>query len=244
MKTGAIIQARMSSTRLPGKVLKELPFDSGTSVLQQVIRRIRKSKKVDDIIVATTTGREDDVIARIAGSERAKCFRGSKEDVLGRYYKAAVENGVDVIVRITSDCPCVDPEVVDRVISQHIGTGADYTSNVLVRTFPHGLDVEALKFSALERAYLEAKEPFEREHVCPYIYASNPDRFTISSIEAEPDVYSPDIRITLDTEEDYTLLCAVFDFLYPYGEFFGIADIVRLFRAKPWLKKINQKKGR
>jgi spore coat polysaccharide biosynthesis protein SpsF len=240
MKTGAVVQARTSSTRLPGKVLKDLPYGSGITVLQQVIRRLKKSRNLDDIIVATTTDRADQKIVKLSKKETVKCFRGSINDVLKRYYLAAKENDLDIIVRITSDCPCIDFSVVDSVIEKHIATKADFTSNILTRTFPYGLDVEVLNFDTLEKAHFEAKQNFEREHVCPYIYKSNPQMFKISTVEATGEFYGPDIRITLDTERDYALLCTVFDCLYSEDDFFGTEDVIKLFRDKPWLKTINK----
>jgi len=240
MKTGAIVQARTSSTRLPRKVLKELPYGSGITVLQQVIRRLKKSKKLDDIIIATTTDVADGKIIKISEKENVKRFKGSIDDVLERYYLAAKESELDIVVRVTSDCPCIDPEVVDLTIEEHINAKADFTSNILSRTFPHGLDTEVLSFRTLETAHLQANQEFEREHVCPYIYKSNPQMFKISSVEAPARLRAPDIRITLDTEQDYTLLCVVFDCLYSDNEFFEAEDIIRLFRDKPWLKTINE----
>lgn len=241
MKTGVIIQARSSSTRLPKKVLKELPYGSGITVLHQVIRRLKKAKKLDDIIVATTTEREDKKIVKVAEGENVKWFRGSKDDVLSRYYLAAKQNKLDTIVRITSDCPCIDPEIVDLVVEKHIRSNADYTSNCLRRTFLHGLDTEVMSFQTLEKTFHEAKQDFEREHVCPYIYKTRPDFFKITSVRAPKGLNFPDIRITLDTEEDYALLCAVFDCLYPRNKFFSTEDIIELFKKKPWLKLINKK---
>jgi spore coat polysaccharide biosynthesis protein SpsF len=240
MKIGAIIQARTSSTRLPNKVLKELPYGSKVSVLQQVIRRLKKSKKINHIIIATTPDKQDQEIVKKAKKESVKWFIGSKEDVLSRYYLAAKANKLDIIVRVTSDCPCIDPKIVDFVISRHLKTNAEYTSNSLKRTFPHGLDTEVMNFSNLERAYHEAKQDFEREHVTPFIYKTKADVFRITSIEAPKNMYYPDIRITLDTEEDYALLCSVFDYLYPENELFDTKDIIRLFKEKPWLKLINK----
>lgn len=241
MRIAAVIQARVSSTRLPGKLLKELPYDSGITVLEQVIRRVKRCKKLSDVIVATTTEKEDDELVSIAQREGAKHFRGSKEDVLSRYYFACKENDLEILIRITSDCPCIDAEVVDSVIEKHMATKADFTSNTLVRTFPHGLDTEVLNFDTLEKAHLQAKQGFEREHVCPYIYKSNPQMFKISTVEAPERLRVPDIRITLDTEQDYALLCTVFDYLYPENEFFCTEDIIKLFRDRPWLKSINKK---
>lgn len=240
MKIGAIIQARTSSTRFPNKVLKELPYDSGINVLQQVIKRLKKSHEINEIIVATSEDNEDEEIVKIAEKESIKWFRGSRKNVLERYYLAAKESDLDIIVRITSDCPCIDPEIVDLVIAEHIKTHTDYTSNCLVKTYPHGLDTEVFNFNVLEKVYKNAKKNYEKEHVTPYIYR-NPTLFKINHVYAPEELYAPDIRITLDTEEDYALLCAVFDYLYPRNEIFKIKDIINLFKEKPWLKLINKK---
>ncbi len=248
MKIGAIIQARTSSTRLHGKVLKELPYNSGINILQQVVRRLKKSRRIDEIIVATTTEEDDNSIVDTADMEEVTSFRGSKNDVLKRYYDAAKKSSLDVIVRITSDCPCIDPEIVDVVIEEHLNYGADYTSNLLVsnfpdvkRTYPHGMDTEVMNYHALERAHLEAMGDFEREHVCTYIYGTKKASFRIRDLEAPSALHYPDIRITVDTEDDYALLCTVFDYLYPENHFFKARDIVNLFEVKPWLKLINNK---
>ena len=241
MKIGAIIQARTTSTRLPKKILKELPYGSGITVLEQVIRRLKKSKLLDEIVVATTTNPEDDPIVEISERERVNYYRGSEKNVLERYYLCARENKVDIVVRVTSDCPCVDWNIVDMVIEKHLQAKADYTSNTIRRTFPHGLDVEVVSFKALEKAYCKASEDFEKEHVCPYIHTTNREKFKIVSVEAPDYLTAPDIRITLDTEEDYALLCAVFDYLYPQNSYFKAIDIINLFKEKPWLKLINKK---
>ena len=241
MKIGAIIQARSSSTRLPKKVLKKLPYGSRITVLQQVIRRLKRSKRIEKIIIATTSYVEDKAIVKVAQSENVKWFRGSKDDVLSRYYLAAKQNKLDIIVRITSDCPCIDPEIIDSVIENHIRTKSDYTTNTLQRTFPHGLDTEVFNFDILGKAFSEAKQDYEKEHVTPYIYKTRPDLFKITLVRASKEQTYPEIRITLDTEEDYALLCAVFDYLYPINKFFVTKDIIDLFHKKPWLKLINMK---
>jgi len=240
MKIGAIIQARTSSTRLPEKVLKELPYASGITCLEQVIRRLKKSKKLNDIIVATTKEKEDNEIINIVKKENVKYFRGSKENVLSRYYFAAKGNNIDIIVRITGDCPCIDTAIADSTIDDHINKMVDYTTNCLIRTYPHGLDVEVFNFNALEKAYKSATKDYEKEHVTPYINR-NSKIFKINEIKAPEELYVPDIRVTLDTEEDYALLCAVFDYLYPQNKYFNAYDIVNLFKEKPWLKLINKK---
>ncbi len=240
MKIGAIIQARTSSIRLPGKVLKELPYASGITCLEQVIRRLKKSEKLNDIIVATTKEKEDNEIINIVKKENVKYFRGSMEDVLSRYYFAAKENNLDIIVRVTSDCPCIDADITDLTIDEHINKMVDYTTNSLVRTYPHGVDVEVFNFNALEKAHKNATKDYEKEHVTPYINR-NPQIFKINIVKAPQELYAPDIRVTLDTEEDYALLCAVFDYLYPKNKYFNAYDIVNLFIQKPWLKLINKK---
>ncbi|MCD6231210.1 glycosyltransferase family protein [Candidatus Aerophobetes bacterium] len=241
MKIGAIVQARTSSTRLPNKVLKELPYGSNITVLEQVIKRLNKSQKLNEIIIATTEELEDDEIVKIADKRDVKWFRGNKENVLSRYYFAAKKNNIDIVVRIMSDCPCIDPEIIDLVINEHIKRVADYTSNSsLVRTYPHGLDVDVFNFNALEKAYKNAEKDYEKEHVIPYIYR-NPHIFKVNQVKAPQELYAPDIRIVLDTEEDYALLCAVFDYLYPRNEYFNAYDITKLFEEKPWLKLINRR---
>ena len=241
MKVSAIIQARTSSTRLTKKVLLPLPYNSDITVLQQVIRRVKKSNIIDDVIVATTTDKEDEEIIKIAEKENVKWFKGSKNNVLERYYKTAQENKADIIVRITSDCPCIDWNIIDKTVATHLKENADYTSNTIKKTFPHGLDVEVISFEALKEAYRKATLDFEKEHVCPYIHTTNKHKFRIVSVEAPNELTVPDIRITLDTKEDYTLLCTVFDYLYEKNQFFDAYDIVNLFKEKPWLKFINEK---
>ncbi len=238
MKIGAIIQARTSSTRLPKKVLKPLPANSDVCVLQQVIRRVSKSKLIDEVIIATTVNREDDEIVEVAKKENVNFYRGSLENVLERYYMAALENRLDVVVRITSDCPCADAGIIDKVIQSHIDSGADYTSNSLVEHFPRGIDAEVINFNVLKEAYENASEKYEKEHVTPYIYKTHPEQFNIN-IFKEKSVNRSDIRITLDTPQDYALLATVYDYLYFKDNYFTLKDILNLFDEKPYLKDIN-----
>ncbi|NQT22162.1 MAG: glycosyltransferase family protein [Candidatus Omnitrophica bacterium] len=240
MNIGAIVQARFASTRFPGKILKELPYASGVTVLQQVIRRLRRSKSLNEIIIATTTGNNENAIVEIAEKENVGSFRGSENDVLSRYYLAAKERGLDIVVRVTSDCPCIDPEIIDSMIKEHLSVEADYTSNSLDRTCPHGLDAEVFNFRALEKAQENAQKDYEREHVTPYI-SRKPSLFKIKAFKTPQGIYAPDVRITLDTKEDYALLLAVFDYLYPKNNYFTAHEIVTLFQEKPWLKLINKK---
>ena len=238
MKIGAIIQARTSSSRFPKKVLQSLPYNSDTCVLQQDIRRVKKSKLVDEVIIATSTDLEDDEIVEVAIKENVPFFRGSLDNVLERYYKSAIEFELDKIVRITSDCPCVDWNIIDKVIESHLNSDADYTSNSLIESFPRGIDCEVINFEILEKAYLNANEKYEEEHVTPYIYKSHPEDFKINKYFENED--NSDIRITLDTPQDYALLCTIYDNLYHENNFFTLDDILVLFNQKPWIKYINQ----
>lgn len=236
MNIGVIIQARTTSTRLPEKVLLPLP-KADKSVLECVIDRASNSKFLTHTIVATTTDKSDDLIANLCESISVPCYRGQLEDVLSRYYFTAKEYNLDIIVRITSDCPLIDGAVIDSIIDQHIKEGNDYTSNVLQRTYPHGMDTEVMNFSALEKAYINATESFEREHVTPYINRTNADKFKIGH-NLLSDNYS-NIRVTLDNKEDYTLLSLVYDFLYDKDDYFTNSDVINLFLDKPYLAAIN-----
>lgn len=238
MRIGAIIQARTSSSRFPKKVLKSLPYDSNVCVLQQVIRRVLKSELIDEVIIATSSDEEDGEIVDIAKKENVKYYCGSLENVLKRYYDAAVENDLDIIVRITSDCPCVDWEIIDNVVESHLEFNADYTSNSLIESFPRGIDCEVINFDVLKKAYLEASEDYEKEHVTPFIYKSHPEDFKINKYAQNFD--NSDIRITLDTAQDYALLCMIYENLYYENNFFNLDDILDLFDKKPWFKYINQ----
>ncbi|WP_022852177.1 cytidylyltransferase domain-containing protein [Limisalsivibrio acetivorans] len=234
MRTGIVIQARTGSSRLPAKILKPLPYGGDTTVLGQVVKRCRASS-ANDVVVATTTNSVDDAVIPVAERSGAELFRGSEDDVLARYYGAAAASSLDIIVRITADCPCIDPVVIDMMLEEFRRSGRDYMSNTAERTFPHGMDTEIFTFEALDRAYKETERDDYREHVTPYIYKSG--AFTTASYRC-PDhsLIAPDIRITLDTPEDYNLICTVYDYL---GEDFGLKDIVELFNDKPWLRDIN-----
>lgn len=223
----AIIQARMGSTRLPGKSLMPL---GGRSVLANVVARVRLAAQVDETVVATTTLPEDDAIEAEARRLGVPVFRGADEDVLGRYYHAAAAFHGDVIVRITADCPLIDPAVIDRVIMR-FGPGTDhcdYASNTLQRSYPVGLDVEVFSLAALAAAYDEACTAYEREHVTVFLY-QNPDRFRLASVEAPVDTSSH--RWTLDTPADLDALTTIVakarisaDFTPPYEGLLALLD--------------------
>lgn len=240
MKIVAIVQARMTSTRLPGKVLLELPSGSGVTVLEHVIRRLKRVKLLDEIVVAIPTDKEEDVLVPIIEKENVKVFRGDKNNVLERYYKAAVEHKADVIVRITSDCPCIDPKIVNDFIEYFLKGNAVYATADFEKKLPKGLDVEVFSFAVLENTYENAETDYDKEHVTSFIYTT--DKFSFRQLLLQPpkDIIAPGIRLTLDTPEDCNLLCGVFNHLYEANPFFDIYDIIDLFNKHPELKLINQ----
>lgn len=235
MKIGAIIQARMGSTRLSGKVMKEL---EGETVLSHVLERVKQSSKIDEIIIATTILDRDGIIVSEARRCGVKVYRGSEEDVLARYYYAAKENELDVVVRITSDCPVIDPKVIDKVISHYQAN--DYSiitnagPNVEYRTYPRGLDVEVFSFEVLENAFSSASEKYQREHVTPFIY-ENAEKLGYYKNEKDYSLY----RWTLDTEEDYALISEIYKHMYKGLHDFYMEDIIKLFEQQPELIKMN-----
>ncbi len=238
MKTIAIIQARMGSTRLPGKVMKQL---CGKSVLAHVIFRVQACPLVDEVVVATTILPADDVIVDEAEKCGAKCFRGNEENVLERYYLAAKEYEADVVVRVTSDCPLFDPEVLSEMLDYFKtetsqGLIIDYLSNFMNRCYPRGLDAEVFTFSALEKAYREANKPYEKEHVTPYIY-EHPEIFSLYAQTWDKDFSH--YRWTLDTEDDWKLIEAIYTDLYSEYNIFKIDDVLNLLEIKPNLILLN-----
>jgi spore coat polysaccharide biosynthesis protein SpsF len=231
-KVVAIIQARMGSTRLPGKVLARV---RGNPMLSYVVGRVRAAKTLDEVVVATTTKPADDAIVAFCRERGVNCFRGSEEDVLDRYYQVAREHAAEAVVRITSDCPLIDPEIVDKTVRGFLVERPDYASNSLVRTYPRGLDTEVMTFRALEVAWREARQPYQRTHVTPYIY-ENPGRFKILPVTGDRDYTA--YRWTVDTPEDLELVRAVYDRLG--GDSFLLNDIVRLMEREPELAEINR----
>ena len=233
-KTVAIIQARMSSTRLPGKVLKDL---AGEPMLVRVINRTSRAKTIDEVVIGTTTNLADDPIVRLCEERGWLVFRGSEDDVLDRYYQAALARKADAVVRITSDCPLIEPEIIDRVVREFLShlPQIAYVSNGLERTFPRGLDVEVMLFSALEKAWREDHNPAWREHVTPYIYR-NPDRFRAFNVANDID-YSY-MRWTVDTEEDLAFVRKIYGHFE--GDAFGWIDVIMLLDKHPEWLQINQ----
>lgn len=229
--TAIIIQARMSSTRLPGKVL--LPLIDNISILQVCVDRLLKTKLPKYVIISTTTNLNDDKIEEfykhIYGcNKKVKLFRGSENDVLDRFYRTALEFDLDLIIRVTSDCPAIDPNIIDQFIKYFIYGDFDYVSNAIDRSYPRGLDVEIFNFSSLKKAFDNANETYQREHVTPYIYSNN-EMFKISSYQCNLGNYSK-YRITVDTLEDYENAKKIFELLSKKHNYtdFRLVDLINI----------------
>ena len=232
--TLAILQARTSSTRLPGKVLKQI---LGRPMLALQLERNLRSKNIDKLVVATSDRPDDQPIADLCEEIGVECFRGSLNDVLDRYYQAALKSKADHIVRLTGDCPVADPVVIDRVIEFYHSGDYDYVSNIFEPTFPHGLDVEVFRFEALKTAWQEATLPAQREHVAPFIWRQ-PDRFKLANFKHTENLSHH--RWTVDEPEDFELITAIYEGLYPTNPEFDMEAIVSFLNDHPDLQNINR----
>ncbi len=232
MSVVAIVQARMGSSRLPAKVLRPL---AGEPVIGHVVKRLRHCRRLDGIVVATSTLPADDAIAQWCAAHEVACFRGSHEDVLDRYYQAALTHAVDVVVRITADCPLIDPEVVDEVVEKFFS--GPYDSCWLGGEFPDGLDCQVFAFEAIARAWREATLPSEREHVGPFIEKTHAHLFNNAVLHKFTGLAHH--RWTLDEPRDYDFLCAVFDRLQDGHRVFLTQDVLTLLQQEPGLMDIN-----
>jgi spore coat polysaccharide biosynthesis protein SpsF len=233
MKTVVIIQARTGSTRLPGKVLIEV---EGQSILGHTVQRARAIEGVDEVVVATTREPSDDAVVAEAQRLGAPWVRGSEHDVLSRYLDAARAHEADVVLRITSDCPLLDPAVSSRIVRGFRTAGAelDYAAT---RDYPRGLDTEVLTRETLERTGELARAPREREHVTLYIY-EHPETFRLRFFHAE--VNHASHRWTLDTDDDLRLVRAVYERLAPtHGVMFGMPEVLALLEREPWIAELN-----
>lgn len=238
MRTVAIIQARVGSTRLPNKVMEII---SGKTVLSHVISRVKACALLDVIVIATTILPADDVIVTEAEKCGVKWFRGSEDDVLSRYYFAAQKYNAELVVRITSDCPLFDPHLLTEML-EHFnaetskGKRVDYLSNTLIRTYPRGLDAEVFTFGTIEKAHLNATKPYEREHVTPYIY-QHPEMFSIHTKTSEKNFSN--YRWTLDTYDDLKFIEEIYSVLYEDNELFTTAQILHLLKQRTELALLN-----
>ena len=226
----AIIQARMSSTRLPGKVLLDI---NGRPMLSYMIERVAAAKDIDRVVIATSDEPSDDPIVTFCRRENIFCCRGSLEDLLDRYYQAASRVGCDVVVRLTSDCPLIDPNVIDTVIGVFQSKQCDYVANTAPpggSTFPDGMDVEVFSFGTLERAWREAKKPSEREHVTFYMW-KNPELFSIYRYDLKEDLSK--YRLTVDYPEDFDVVRTILGDLYWENPEFSMVDVIHYLKENP-----------
>lgn len=232
----AIIQARMGAERLPGKVLMDIV---GRPMLWHIINRVRHSKYINKIIIATTTNKDDDQIENFCKTYNIDFYRGNEDDVLDRYYQAAELWNTDIIVRITSDCPLIDSDVINKVIYSYLKNKNNFkgASNVIRRTYPRGLDTEVISFSTLERVWNDAKKDYQREHVTIYIY-EHLDQFKMCSVENKENLSS--FRWTVDEEKDLEFVRTIYKKLYQERKIFLMRDVLRLLEREPYLKEINK----
>jgi spore coat polysaccharide biosynthesis protein SpsF len=234
-KVVAVLQARTSSRRLPGKVLRPL---LGKPMLERQIERVKRANSLSRLVVATSDRSEDDAIAALCGRLGVDCFRGSLDDVLDRFHNAAAPYRPDHVVRLTGDCPLCDPKIIDQVVGRHLEGGFDYTSNALEPTFPDGLDVEVMRFACLEAAWRESILPSHREHVTAFIH-TQPERFRLDAVRNDRDL--SDLRWTVDEPEDFDLVEQIYAALSPAKPAFGTADILTLLETRPELRTLNRR---
>ena len=234
MKTNAIIQARCGSTRFPNKVFADI---NGKPLLWHVVDRLRYTKTIDDIVIATTTNKMDDQIELWATEEGVKCYRGSEDDVLNRYYSASVAFPSDAVVRVTADDPFKEPAVIDKVVNMLWEEKCDLVTNNFPPSFPEGLDCEAFTFETLEKMEQSANDSFEREHVTQYVY-HNPSYFKVGNITS--DVCLSSYRWTIDTKEDYNMVKAIYEHrIDTNGEILLMDEILQILKRHPEIAKLN-----
>ncbi|MEK9753123.1 MAG: glycosyltransferase family protein [Rhodospirillaceae bacterium] len=231
----ATIEARMTSSRLPGKVLMD---GAGKPMLAHMIERLQRVPSLDGVVVATTVNATDDPVVDLAAGLGVGYFRGSEDDVLLRVLGAAQAHDIDVIVETTGDCPLIDPELVETCIQGYLAAGVDYVSNVLERTYPVGMDTQVFATKVLADVARRTDDPVDHEHVSLFIYR-HPEIYSLKNMPGSPELTRPELGLTLDTPEDYQLLRAVFEALYPTNPGFSLVDILRLLDTDPKLAQIN-----
>jgi spore coat polysaccharide biosynthesis protein SpsF (cytidylyltransferase family) len=234
MKAHAIIQARFGASRLPGKVMLKV-LDK--TILEYVIERVSAAKLIESVIIATTSNGEDSRIADLADRLGVNVYRGSEDDVLDRFYQAAKKIGAKHIVRITADCPLIDPRIIDRVVGRYFESKADYCSNIIEETFPDGEDVEVFSFKALNAAWEKAHLVSEREHVTPYI-KNHPADFKLVNVKNRPNLYEK--RWTVDRKEDFIFIKTILEAIYPGKNIFHMEDVLGFLKANPKVEDINR----
>ncbi|MDB2613801.1 glycosyltransferase family protein [Chlamydiales bacterium] len=230
-----IVQARMGSTRLPGKVLREV---LGKPLLVFLMERLKRVQLADDLIIATTTLKEDDQIEKVVKDFGVKLFRGSSDNVLERYYEAAKEVKAEIVIRITADCPLIDPSIIERGVHLFLKNQqkVDYLSNCRERTYPRGMDVEIFTLKTLEEAYNKHVTVYDEEHVTPYIY-HHPEKYRLDDMKYLKDYHH--YRLTCDTLQDFTLIETLIKMLYPVNPKFTLEDIIQILEKHPDWVQIN-----
>lgn len=237
-KIVTVIQARRGSSRLPGKVLMPL---AGKTLLERMVERVLMAKKAGTVVIATTEDASDDAIAEICAQNNWNCYRGSTNDLLARHYLAAKPFNPDAVIKIPSDCPLIDPEIIDQVIEFYLNNKNkyDFVSNLHPATYPDGNDVEIMSWKDLSEAFEKAERPFEREHTTPYMW-EQPEKFRIGNVAWPTGKdFSMSHRFTIDYQADYDFIARVFDELYNSNPAFGLNDILQLLEEKPEIYQIN-----
>lgn len=238
MKIVLTIEARMTSSRLPGKVA--LPALKNQTMLGHMIQRLKRVPSVDQIVVATTTNSSDDLLQSIAEGEGVTCFRGSEDDVMGRVIGAAKSAGAELLVETTGDCPIIDSSIVEQTIRMFLHHDVDYVSNAFVRSFPDGMDCQVYRLATLEKSYSMTNSKIDREHVTRHILA-NPDLFERVQLVAPPDLWWPELGLTLDEPKDYELIKRIVDYFGEDNPAASCGEILHVLRAvHPEWVKINE----
>lgn len=235
LKVVATIEARMGSTRLPGKTLKKI---MGKPMLELLIERVKKAKLIDEIVVATSENPKDDVIEVLAARLKVGCFRGSEDDVLDRVLKAAKVYGADHIVELWGDCPLIDPEIIDAMIKYYLDNDFDCVGTSLDKTFPWGISALIFPTRILEKISQITQDPVDRENVSNYIY-EHPDRYKMGHLPCPPGLNHPEIRLTVDELADFELVKTIFERLTPVNQDFKTIDIIKFLESNPEIKNIN-----
>jgi len=232
----ATIECRMTSSRLPGKVMME---SCGIPMLAHMVERVRRVERLDDLVLATTVNDADDCIVELSDQIGVKSYRGSETDVLKRVLNAAGSADADVIVELTGDCPLIDPDIVAQTLDLYLNNECDYVNNDIPMSFPMGMDVEVFSMELLRIADREEQRPLGREHVSSF-FVGNRRRFRHLTLPAPPSLYWPDLRLTLDQREDFELIDAVFKAFYPRDTMFTCRDIIQFLKARPGLVALNK----
>lgn len=235
MRVIATVEARMASSRLPGKTLMLL---HGKPVLHRVVERIQLANRVDAVIVATTTNPQDDVIVSACREAGIACHRGSESDVLGRVIEAGKLAKADVIVQLGADCPFYDPALIDQLVGIYLGGSFDYVTNDIELTYPEGVDAHIVALRTLEEVVSKTSRPQDHDDVPRYIW-EHPDEYRIFNLRAPAELHAPNVRLTLDYPEDYRLTELIYAELYPANPAFTTSDVLSLVRARPELLTIN-----